>query len=111
MVGAAKPTAPLAKSPKAVVASAVSSKPVAPVAEAGKGKGKYTLQLSAFPTREEAEAFAAKYDATFIVPSEIPGKGTWFRVRAGNFSTYNEATAAKTAFEKTNKVIALVSTR
>jgi DedD protein len=108
----AKPVAPVA--PVAVakpVAPVAVAKPVAPVADAAKVKGKYTLQLSAFPTREEAEAFAAKYDATFIVPSEIPGKGTWFRVRAGNFGSYSEATAAKTAFEKTNRVIALVSAR
>jgi DedD protein len=118
----AKATAPVVRSVKAVapaVASAVVpaiapgtvAKPVTAVADGAKVKGKYTLQLSAFPTREEAEAFAAKYDATFIVPSEIPGKGTWFRVRAGNFGSYSEATAAKTAFEKTNKVIALVSAR
>ncbi|MDB4982147.1 MAG: Sporulation domain protein [Myxococcales bacterium] len=108
-----KATPPVIKSAKVVAPVGVSgtAKPAAPAADATKVKGKYTLQLSAFPTREEAEAFAAKYDATFIVPSEIPGKGTWFRVRAGNFSSYTEATAAKTAFEKTNKVIALVSTR
>ncbi len=105
---------PLVAKPAKVIAPVgvtATAKSAAPAADAVKVKGKYTLQLSAFPTREEAESFAAKYDATFIVPSEIPGKGTWFRVRAGNFSTYNEATAAKTAFEKTNKVIALVSTR
>jgi DedD protein len=109
-VPVAKAPTPVVKTVKAVAPVAV-AKPVAPVADSAKVKGKYTLQLSAFPTREEAEAFAAKYDATFIVPSEIPGKGTWFRVRAGNFGSYSEATAAKTAFEKTNKVIALVSTR
>jgi DedD protein len=82
-----------------------------PVADASKAKGRYTLQLSAFPTRDEAEAFAGKFDGTFILPTDVPGKGTWFRVRCGNFSTYQEATAAKATFEKTNKVIALVSAR
>ena len=46
-----------------------------------------------------------------MIPTEVPGKGTWFRVRCGNYASYTEATAAKTAFEKSNKVIALVSAR
>jgi len=86
-------------------------KPVAVAAELPTVKGKYTLQLSAFPTREEADAFAKKYEGTFVLPTEIPGKGTWYRVRCGNFATYSEAGAAKTAFEKQHKVIALVSAR
>jgi septal ring-binding cell division protein DamX len=114
---APKPIVPAAALPKPVVAApkpvvaAAPPKPVTPPVDAAKGKGKFTLQLSAFPTREEAEAFAKKYDGTFIIPTEIPGKGTWFRVRAGNYASFNEAAAAKTAFEKQNKIIALVSAR
>jgi DedD protein len=102
---------PVAVSPKPV---AVSPKPVAapkPVADPTKTKGKYTLQLSAFPTREEADTFAKRFDGTFIITTEVPGKGTWYRVRCGNFGSYQEATTAKTAFEKQNKVIALVAAR
>lgn len=113
---APKPVAPVAALPKPVaapkpVAIVAPPKPVAAPVDAAKVKGKFTLQLSAFPTREEAEAFAKKYDGTFIIPTEIPGKGTWFRVRAGNYANFNEAAAAKTAFEKQNKIIALVSAR
>ena len=43
--------------------------------------------------------------------TELPGKGTWYRVRCGNFASFQEATAAKTAFEQKNKVIALVAAR
>ena len=46
-----------------------------------------------------------------MLPTDLPGKGTWFRVRCGNFASYQEATAAKAAFEKQNKVIALISAR
>jgi septal ring-binding cell division protein DamX len=125
-----KPIVPAAALPKPVAAApALAPKPIVPVAalpkpvappkpvavaapvDAAKVKGKFTLQLSAFPTREEAEAFAKKYDGTFIIPTEIPGKGTWYRVRAGNYASFNEAAAAKTAFEKQNKIIALVSAR
>jgi DedD protein len=98
-VALAAPKPPSAAAPKAPV-----------VAEPAKPKNKFTLQLSAFPTREEAEAFAKKYDGTFVLPTELPGKGTWFRVRCGAFSSYQEATAAKAAFEKQNKVIALIAT-
>jgi DedD protein len=98
---------PVVAAPKAVLAA----KPAAAPADTAKSKGKYTLQLSAFPTRDEAEAFAKKFDGTFIIPTDIPGKGTWYRVRCGNYPTYQEATTAKSNFEKTNKVIALVSAR
>jgi septal ring-binding cell division protein DamX len=115
---AARAPKPLAAAPaaKPIVAApvpkpVVAPKPVAAAGDPAKVKGKYTLQLSAFPTREEAEAFAKKYDGTFILPTDLPGRGTWFRVRCGNFSTYQDATAAKTAFEQKNKVIALVSLR
>jgi len=112
-IAAPKPVAPAAKpvaiaAPKPVVPAA--PKPTA-AADPAKVKGKYTLQLSAFPTREEAESFAKKYDGTFILPTDLPGKGTWYRVRCGNFASFQEATAAKAAFEKQNKVIALVSGR
>jgi septal ring-binding cell division protein DamX len=103
-VAAPKPIA--APAPKPVVAAAPK-----PAVDPAKVKGKFTLQLSAFPTREEAEAFARKYDGSFIIPTEIPGKGTWFRVRNGNFATFQEAANAKTSFEKTHKIIALVSAR
>jgi hypothetical protein len=109
---APKPVAPVAVKPAAPVAvKAPVAAPKAPAADASKVKGKYTLQLSAFPTREEAESFAKKYDGTFVLPTELPGKGLWYRVRCGNFASYTEAAAAKTAFEKQNKVIALVSAR
>ena len=45
---------PVAVVPKATLAVAEPK----PVADPAKAKGKYTLQLSAFPTREEADAFA-----------------------------------------------------
>jgi DedD protein len=74
-------------------------------------KGKFTLQLSAFPTRDEADAFARKYPGAFVIVSAIPGKGTWYRVRCGNYASFQDATAAKASFEKQNRVIALVAGR
>ena len=69
------------------------------------------MTLLVFPSREEADAFAKKFEGTFVLPTEVPGKGTWFRGRCGNYASFTEATAAKSAFEKQNKVIAFVAAR
>jgi cell division septation protein DedD len=110
------PEAPAPPPPKAVAAPpkpvlAVPPKPVAPAKPAVKGK--FTLHLASFATKDEAEAFARKFAAqgAFVVSSDVPDKGTVYRVRCGNFATLQEATTAKTAFEKQNKVIALVAAR
>jgi hypothetical protein len=78
-----------------------------------KGKAHFTLQLSSFQDRGEAEAFASKFgsEKTYLVVSEIPGKGTWYRVRVGDFATAKDAIAGKLAFEKKHGVIAYVAQR
>lgn len=68
--------------------------------DAGPAKpGDYTVQVSAFQSRAEAEAFAASLERKgfkpFIVRSELADKGTWFRVRLGRFSEKAEAKKAK----------------
>jgi len=64
-----------------------------------------------FQNRGEAEAFAAKFgsEKTYLVVSEIPGKGTWYRVRVGDFATAKDAIGGKLAFEKKHGVIAYVA--
>jgi DedD protein len=81
--------------------------------DSAKGKLHFTLQLSSFQDRGEAEAFAAKFgsEKTYLVVSEIPGKGTWYRVRVGDFATAKDAIAGKLAFEKKHGVIAYVAQR
>ena len=85
---------------------------VAPT-DSGKGKVHFTLQLSSFQDRGEAEAFAAKFgsEKTYLVASDLPGKGTWYRVRVGDFATAKDAIAGKLAFEKKHGVIAYVAQR
>src|SRR5262245_37822398 len=57
--------------------------------------GSYTVQFSASPTLEEAQEKAselkAKSVSAYIVKSVVPGKGVFYRVRAGKFSTQNDA--------------------
>lgn len=114
-VAAGKPAA-AAATPEAIVEEAAAKGPVPVVGaatDAAKGKGRYTLQLSSFQDRGEAEAFAGKVgaDRTFITVSEIPGKGTWYRVRVGDFASQKDAVAGKQAFEKKHGVIAYVTQR
>jgi outer membrane protein assembly factor BamE (lipoprotein component of BamABCDE complex) len=68
----------------------------------------WTLQMGAFSTREEAEAFAERlrskgFEAN-IEQQIVPGLGTRHQVRSGLFDTYNEAQAQLRIMEKALKV-------
>lgn len=75
--------------------------------------GAYTLQLSSFQDRTEAERFMERLRARglkpHITPAQIPDRGTWYRVRVGNYRSWDEAVAAKTKFERSAQVIAYVA--
>ena len=55
----------------------------------------YTVQIKASPTRAEAEEevrqLKAQKISAYIVKSDVPGKGVFYRVRAGVFTTRNDA--------------------
>jgi len=58
-------------------------------------EGKYTIQISSFLERDQAQNLVRwlrerKYPA-FLTTAEIPGKGTWHRVRVGRFTTKEAA--------------------
>jgi cell division protein FtsN len=50
---------------------------------------RYGVQIGAFATVQEAEDFARAHAAAlahepiYLLPAEIPGRGTWVRVRVG----------------------------
>ncbi|MCC6746544.1 MAG: SPOR domain-containing protein [Deltaproteobacteria bacterium] len=77
------------------------------------GDGHYTLQLSSFQERGEADQFSQKLRkaglSPQIIPARIPGRGVWYRVRLGNFSSWDAAMTAKQTFEKTQNHIAYVT--
>lgn len=77
----------------------------------GKNKGHFALQLSSFQDKNEAQAFAQKFDGErpYLIVSDIPGKGIWYRVRVGDYASSKDAVAAKLAFEKKHNVIAYVA--
>jgi DedD protein len=108
----AKPEAkPDAKKPEAPAAARGATAPTRDKGAASKAR--YTLQLSSFQDRGEAEAFlgtlnGAGYRAT-ITESQVEGKGTYFRVRFGGYPTYEDAVAAKGEFEAKVGKIAYVT--
>ncbi len=114
---ATKAKPPAERPAEAKVAPGKETKPVAIPTIAGGGdartKGRFTLQLSSFQDKAEAEAFAQKFvgEKPYLVTSDIPGKGIWYRVRVGDYASSKDAVAAKEAFEKKHNVIAYVAQR
>jgi cell division septation protein DedD len=81
-----------------------------PSAEAPAGhEGGYQLQVSSFHTDGEAQAFADQLRArghhAYVVEAHVPGRGTWFRVRIGPFSTQHAASQYRTDFEAKEHVV------
>ena len=75
--------------------------------------GAWTLQLSAYQDKGEADRFAAglrdKGYAPYIVEATIPGKGTWFRVRMGRFGTKDAASRYMDDFRRETSMNAIVT--
>lgn len=75
--------------------------------------GAFTLQLSAFQTREEADRFASRLRdrgyAPYIVAAEVAHKGTWYRVRMGSFPSRDAATRYMSDFKRETQLDAFVA--
>jgi cell division septation protein DedD len=86
--------------------------PKAAAAAASNSKAKFTLQLSAFQEQSEADAFLATVKGAgygaYVVSAEVDGK-MFYRVRLGNYGSYDEAVAAKAEFERKVPKIAYVT--
>jgi cell division septation protein DedD len=71
-------------------------------------KGGYFVQVAAFRAAGDAENRAKKLSQkgykTVIVKADVPGKGTYHRVRLGPFASLDEAKAFALKFEKKEKV-------
>jgi DedD protein len=93
---------------KEAIARATTQRP----AEAVPG-GAFTLQLSAFQTREEADRFASRLRdrgyAPYIVAAEVANKGTWYRVRMGSFPSRDAATRYLSDFKRETQLDAFVA--
>lgn len=57
--------------------------------------GSYTVQIASFPDLEIARkmerTLLSKAYPAYIEKAELPGRGTWYRVRVGKFTTKEEA--------------------
>jgi cell division septation protein DedD len=77
-----------------------------------KSAAKFTLQLSSFQDRSEADAFFEKLRKAgqdpYVTESQVDGQ-TWYRVRLGRYASYDDAIAAKLDFEKRQHIIAYVT--
>jgi hypothetical protein len=111
---------PAAKSPSAWTSAAAippaaiaAVAPPAPVAASAAAKGKFTLVLSSFPDRSEADAFARRFagQGAYVAVADSPGKRGIYSVRVGSYGSSQEAAAAKNAFEKQTNTIAYVAGR
>ncbi|HEY5938228.1 MAG TPA: SPOR domain-containing protein [Kofleriaceae bacterium] len=81
-------------------------------AEAKKPEQRFTLQLSSFQDKAEAETFlsaikAAGYQA-YVTEAAVTGKGTFYRVRLGKYASLDAANDAKLDFETKSKKSASV---
>ncbi|MGQ0506395.1 MAG: SPOR domain-containing protein [Myxococcaceae bacterium] len=75
--------------------------------------GAFTLQLSASQNKAEADRFITKLRdkgyAPFIVTAQVPGKGTWYRVRMGSFANKEAATRYLADFRRETQLDAFVA--
>jgi cell division septation protein DedD len=85
--------------------------PQAPAAPAGH-EGGYQLQVSSFRTQGEASHFAdqlrARSHQAYVVEAHVPGRGTWYRVRIGPFSTQIQASNYRATFEAKEHVVPFI---
>ena len=95
-------------------ATPAAAKPATPKPpEATASNGAFTLQLGASPNREDAERQASRLRekgyAPYIVTAEVPGKGTWYRVRMGSFPTKDAASRYLQDFKRETQAEAFVA--
>jgi len=85
---AGQASGPIAEAPKKTKAAAVITNP-------SHTSGSYTLQIAAFPTQAEADAFINKYpnESLTTFTKNVQGK-TWYSAGYGKYSTSKEAQSA-----------------
>ncbi len=83
----------------------------AAAAPAGK-EGGYQLQVSSFRTQGEADVFSGQLRArghkAYVVEAHVPGRGTWYRVRIGPFTSQHAAASYRSGFEGREHVVPFI---
>jgi cell division septation protein DedD len=82
-----------------------------PVAPAGR-EGGYQLQVSSFRTQAEADTFSGQLRTrghkAYVVEAKVPGRGTWYRVRIGPFTSQHAAATYRAGFETREHVVPFI---
>ena len=85
----------------------------APAPSPAAAVGTWSLQLSAYQDRSEADRFAAglrdKGYAPYIIEAQVPGKGTWYRVRVGKFANKEAASNYLNDFKRETSMNGIVA--
>jgi len=83
----------------------------AAAAPAGR-EGGYQLQVSSFRTQGEADTFSGQLRArghkAYVVEAHVPGRGTWYRVRIGPFTSQHAAASYRSGFEGREHVVPFI---
>ncbi|HME92085.1 MAG TPA: SPOR domain-containing protein [Myxococcaceae bacterium] len=73
----------------------------------------FTLQLAASQARAEADRFASRLRergyAPYVVESDVPGRGKWYRVRMGRFASREAAVKYLEDFRRETQLEAFVA--
>lgn len=76
------------------------------------GAGGYQLQVSSFRTQGEGDSFAnqlrARGHKAYVQEAHVQGRGTWYRVRVGPFTSQREAASYRTLFERREHVVPFI---
>lgn len=84
-------------------------------AKPAKPARRYTLQVSAYQNKSDADQMVKKLQQAgyrpYVVSATVPNRGVWFRVRVGSFGSIAQATDAKGKFEEKLNLAAYVSRR
>ena len=103
-----RPRDSLTRAASDAVESAASGAAAAP---AGKDGG-YQLQVSSFRTQGEADTFSGQLRArghkAYVVEAHVPGRGTWYRVRIGPFTSQHAAASYRSGFEGREHVVPFI---
>ncbi|MEA2749964.1 MAG: hypothetical protein QOI41_4107 [Myxococcales bacterium] len=103
-----RPRDSLTRAASDAVESAASGAAAAP---AGR-EGGYQLQVSSFRTQGEADTFSGQLRArghkAYVVEAHVPGRGTWYRVRIGPFTSQHAAASYRSGFEGREHVVPFI---
>jgi cell division septation protein DedD len=75
-------------------------------------KVRFTLQLSSFQDKAEADAFLSATKAAgfqpYLTEADVTGKGTFYRVRLGSYRSLEAASDARSEYERASRKTAQV---